>query len=631
MAKLVIIPALLICLMCPVAPTSTQTLSPSLRPAPTGAEFYVATNGSQSGNGSISSPWDLQTALNHPSKVQPGATIYLRGGDYVGKYSSRLTGTPAAPITVRSYPGEWARVEGFVNTTLAAALPNSGGDPVTVVLTDGSAFKDSTTVWIGTEQIYLSAKKRDNKAFTNSARGWGGTSVSGHRAGDLVFDASTNLTINGRFAHYRDFEVLNSYPVRDYNFNWGPLAPGVRGTGILVGTSVGIKLINLVVHDNGVGIGASFDAFDLEAYGCLVYNNGFNDTQRGHGQGLYWQNQIGQKKIRNIISLNNFTDGMKAYAESGYAQNFLFEHVVSANNGVLESHPGNPGKLDPSHRQPNIFSGTGNSGRPINNILIHDSYLYHPRDTGPANGNLGLGYQGIRATGLEIMNSRIMGGDHAVALAHFQSGTVKGNKVYAQQSGPWVGTGAAVLVGANFEPGYFMKWDKQAYFDQTPKYQGSTPYPFIFAVNNVAQTTCEGGAALRFTYTGCRPNGGWKEITGFDSGSTYSYAPPNETEVFVIPNEYADKESRDIAHIAIYNWALSSAVSVNLSTVLSNGDAYAIYAGENYFGSPVLTGSYTGGSVSIPMTGTTVAAPIGLGWTPKTTRPEFGAFVVRRK
>jgi hypothetical protein len=194
-----------------------------------------------------------------------------------------------------------------------------------------------------------------------------------------------------------------------------------------------------------------------------------------------------------------------------------------------------------------------------------------------------------------------------------------------------VGTGAAVLVTANFETVYLMRWDNQAYFDQTPKYHGSTPYPFTFAVNNVAQTTCEGGAALRFTYTGCKPNGGWKEITGFDSRSTYSYAPPSGTEVFVIPNEYADKLSRDIAHIAIYNWALNSAVSVNLSTVLSNGDAYEIYAGEDYFGSPVLTGNYTGASVSIPMTGTTVAPPIGLGWTPKTTRPEFGAFVVRRK
>src|SRR2546430_1201491 len=43
-------------------------------------EFYVSPTGTASGNGSASNPWDLQTALNQPSSVQPGDTIWLRGG-----------------------------------------------------------------------------------------------------------------------------------------------------------------------------------------------------------------------------------------------------------------------------------------------------------------------------------------------------------------------------------------------------------------------------------------------------------------------------------------------------------------------------------------------------------------------
>ncbi len=56
----------------------------------------------------FASPWQLQTALNHPSAVHPGDTIWLRGGTYDGTFASRLNGTPSQPIIVRQYPGERA-------------------------------------------------------------------------------------------------------------------------------------------------------------------------------------------------------------------------------------------------------------------------------------------------------------------------------------------------------------------------------------------------------------------------------------------------------------------------------------------------------------------------------------------
>ena len=76
------------------------------------AEFYVATNASSSGTGTIGNPWTLQTALNQPSAVHPGDTIWLRGGTYAGHFTSHLTGTSSNPIKVRQYPGERARIDG---------------------------------------------------------------------------------------------------------------------------------------------------------------------------------------------------------------------------------------------------------------------------------------------------------------------------------------------------------------------------------------------------------------------------------------------------------------------------------------------------------------------------------------
>lgn len=100
-----------------VAPTGgpgTLGVSAKLSSAPA-SEFYVSPAGSPSGDGSFSNPWDLATALNGPAAVTPGSTIWLRGGTYTngtffGAYWSNLTGSVAAPIVVRQYPGERATV-----------------------------------------------------------------------------------------------------------------------------------------------------------------------------------------------------------------------------------------------------------------------------------------------------------------------------------------------------------------------------------------------------------------------------------------------------------------------------------------------------------------------------------------
>ena len=88
------------------------------------AEFYAAPDGSPSGSGSQASPWDLQTALDQPSAVQPGDTIWLRGGTYVGHYTSSLNGTAASPIVVRQYAGERATLDGNDGTSNVTLLVN---------------------------------------------------------------------------------------------------------------------------------------------------------------------------------------------------------------------------------------------------------------------------------------------------------------------------------------------------------------------------------------------------------------------------------------------------------------------------------------------------------------------------
>jgi hypothetical protein len=72
----------------------------------------VAPNGSSSGTGSITSPWDLATALTQPQGVFPNDTIWLRGGTYRADFTSNLSGQAGKPIVLRQYPAERATIDG---------------------------------------------------------------------------------------------------------------------------------------------------------------------------------------------------------------------------------------------------------------------------------------------------------------------------------------------------------------------------------------------------------------------------------------------------------------------------------------------------------------------------------------
>src|ERR1044071_6352849 len=76
-------------------------------PPGTHAGYFVTTAGTSGGDGSNANPWSLSYALSGAGgQVNPGDTIWARAGTYTGVFTSSLTGTLAAPIIVRAYPGE---------------------------------------------------------------------------------------------------------------------------------------------------------------------------------------------------------------------------------------------------------------------------------------------------------------------------------------------------------------------------------------------------------------------------------------------------------------------------------------------------------------------------------------------
>jgi len=68
---------------------------------------------------------------------------------------------------------------------------------------------------------------------------------------------------------------------------------------------------------------------------------------------------------------------------------------------------------------------------------------------------------------------------------------------------------------------------------------------------------------------------------------------------------------------------------VSLSTIVRTGARYEVRNAQDVFGAAVLSGTYDGGFVTIPMSGVTPPTPIGGSPQPPIkTGPNFDVFVV---
>lgn len=114
------------------------TSHPPMRPLPAATSepmgdgqfrFVDTGNGKDSNSGEEKSPW--KTLKHSLRQLEPGDTLVLRGGIYYEKAHLSQSGSEDRPITIRSYPGELAIVDGgqreFFENPDQAWMPNPAG------------------------------------------------------------------------------------------------------------------------------------------------------------------------------------------------------------------------------------------------------------------------------------------------------------------------------------------------------------------------------------------------------------------------------------------------------------------------------------------------------------------------
>ncbi|HUI06163.1 MAG TPA: LamG-like jellyroll fold domain-containing protein [Verrucomicrobiae bacterium] len=484
------------------------------------ADFFVAPTAGTNGDGSVSNPWSLETVLQPGAPVNPGDTVWLRAGVYVPSQSN--------------YPAFESYLGGATNAPIMVR-PYPG------------------------EHVVL----REHPQYVGP-------------------DDQTILYVYGSNTWFWDLEVASLSTTRVVNVagpdpspSQLPLPSGVQVRG------ANIKLINLIVHDTRGGLGLWQEAVNCEAFGCIIYNNGWKElTGGGHGHGAYCQNSNGVMRLSDNIIFNQFANGVQGYTVNSQVRNLVLERNTVFGNARMANYPQN----DTGEQL--VFGGNAR----IENLSILNNRIF----------------QSLSMNGVTIRTD--------------YGGAANSNAVFG---GNYVAGGSG---GGNFQV-TSTDYDSLIFTNNTLySTNGSLLAVQAAPADAIDHNAYYGNGGQSFSYGSWADFAGWRAATGFDSNSSYFASITPTNQVFVDPNAY---ESRR-ANVVVFNWSGADNVAVDVSSVLSSGDVYEVRNAQDYFAPPVLTGMYTGASLSLPMTNLTVAIPNG--WTNTaavpTTGKQFNVFVL---
>jgi hypothetical protein len=379
------------------------------------------------------------------------------------------------------------------------------------------------------------------------------------------------FTASGDYSTFWGFEVMDSDPDR---------STATRPNMIIVHASH-VKLINLIEHDGGIGFYTFAEQVDVEISGCLAYNNGWQQPDFGNGHGIYAKSISGPVYLRDNILFNQFGYGIHIFTIAGPdgLTNIHAEGNVSFNNGGVAADPVN----SPSA---NILFG---GSEPVRNGTLVDNMTYFSPNVGVH--NLLIGFGTTVNQDLTVRNNYAVGGMLLLDVGWWQSLTMTDNSLFGSTSD--------------------MIWLRD-----------STVSGFQLANNRYYRDS----TALAWGYINTDYGiHAWRQISGVGATDQAVASNPAEPKVFLRPNRYEAGR----ANLIIYNWTRQTTVPVDLSGIVRVGDRYDVRNVQDFFGPPVLSGTYAGGPVDVPMTGVTPVAPIGNSPTPPPqTGPDFGVFVV---
>ena len=400
----------------------------------------------------------------------------LRGGSFLGgpaaspsPAASSVPSASASPTAVEhpeptpspsSPPPFVPAAEFFVAAAASGSGDGSLERPWTLqqALSQPASLKAGGLVWLRGGTYAATWKTDPSLGRISFSCGTHGTAEApivfrNYRDERVTIDGEANEVVlfaqDCSFTWFWGLELMSSAPVRTPSRSY------------IYGTAPDLKFINMFLHDMADGIDLWTTATNAELYGSLVYHNGWDETNGGHGHGIYTQNKTGVKRIQDNIFFSQYGYNIKVWSTNQFVDNFVLEGNIVFNGGSLSEY---------ASRKFNFFVVGNNPAAPARNLVVRRNYTYAGNTTTtPACNAFGPNYG---ATDLVLEDNYLLGqfrvgGPYvncSIRRNHILGGTALGfitgtgfdradypDNVYAQELPT---SGAEVFVLPNvYEPG----------------------------------------------------------------------------------------------------------------------------------------------------------------------------------
>jgi hypothetical protein len=393
----------------------------------------------------------------------------------------------------------------------------------------------------------------------------------------VQLDGTITLLQTGGYLHFLGIELYRS--VIDAN---------IIG---MVSHAVGCKFIHCIIHDHpSNGLAMWMEGSDQEAYGNIIYNNGYSGQDPTHSaHGIYTQNNTGTKRLAANIMFGNYGYGIHMYSsDAAYVRGYTTEDNICINNGV-GNHVSMTGGM-------NFLIESGNS---IDNLVFRRNIGFLSPGWDDSGGKLGSIFEpGVAQAGGSVTDNFFMGKTY---IGFWHNMTFQRNEIFQREN-------YDVLAKYLYDdqPPIGGIWDNNKYHNVNGYTNAYASVDSLFAQVN-------------------RDFGPWKTAMSVDASSTADTVEPQD-KIVVIPSEYIE----GYAHIYVLNFSGQASVSVDFSSFLSINDQYEILNAQNFFGAALQAGTYAGGNVNITLVAQTPPASVSGKAVMDSTGTELNVFVVRK-
>lgn len=281
-----------------------------------------------------------------------------------------------------------------------------------------SAFLASNKVIAGDECHLLPSVKDIDCNFNMDGTLANPIVIKSHSGMEVI---EGDVNIRGDYLRFENIEFKYSgWPKREWD-DYGSTPPAdVPQTKQPELFGVGDELYRCVIHDT-MGLGFWRTAIDSKLTECIIFNNGWEETgDRGHGHGIYTQNESGTKTIERCIIFFNYGWGVKVQG-TGVYRGYHFKDCIFFDPSLPTDGLG-------GMAQSIVVGGTGD---PYEDIKIEGCEFYNRSS---------LGYEGSGARAMDLGyssgldNFQVLN-NYCVGVTYFSTypltnGTVTGNTFY---------------------------------------------------------------------------------------------------------------------------------------------------------------------------------------------------------